>query len=102
MFLFLKVTKLCDLAADGDSVTSVSWSERVSHQFAHGSFYAMIMIALISSLSNNMPTTVLIESDEMYLLFTGWEVRIGKYYVMRLWLWPEVTRQSSQFFPNTI
>lgn len=27
--LILQVTKLCDLAADGDSVTSVSWSERV-------------------------------------------------------------------------
>lgn len=25
----LQVTKLCDLASDGDSVTSVSWSERV-------------------------------------------------------------------------
>lgn len=24
-----QVTKLCDLASDGDSVTSVSWSERV-------------------------------------------------------------------------
>lgn len=52
-----------------------------SDQFARGSFYAMIMIALISSLSSKMPTTVLIESDEIYVLFTGWEVRIGKYYV---------------------
>lgn len=52
-----------------------------SDQFAHGSFYAMILIALISSLSSKMPTTVLIESDEIYMLFTGWEVRIGKYYV---------------------
>lgn len=25
-----QVTRLCDLSCDGDSVTSVSWSERVS------------------------------------------------------------------------
>lgn len=34
-YFFLKVTKLCDLAADGDSVTSVSWSERVSQINLH-------------------------------------------------------------------
>ena len=62
-----------------------------SDQCAHGSFHAMIMIALISSLSSKMPTTVLI------LLFTGWEVRIGKYYVKDFGY-----GQSSQFFPNIV
>ena len=28
--VYLQVTRLCDLSCDGDSVTSVSWSERVS------------------------------------------------------------------------
>ena len=28
-----QVTKLCDLTQDGDTVTSVSWSERVSDNF---------------------------------------------------------------------
>lgn len=28
--LILKVTRLCDLSVEGDSVTSVGWSERVS------------------------------------------------------------------------
>ena len=37
----LQVTKLCDLAADGDSVTSVSWSERVCE------YYNAIMIIII-------------------------------------------------------
>lgn len=32
--IFPQVTKLCDLASDGDSVTSVSWSERVNCEFA--------------------------------------------------------------------
>ena len=26
---FLQVTRLCDLSGDGDTVTSVSWAERV-------------------------------------------------------------------------
>lgn len=68
-----------------------------SDQFAHGSFYAMIMSVLISSLSSKMPTTVLIESDEIYMLFTGWKVRIGKYYVKDFGY-----GQSSQFFPNIV
>ena len=68
-----------------------------SDQCPHGSFYAMIMIALISSLSSKIPTTVLIESDEIYMLFTGWEVRIGKYYVKDF-----AYGQSSQFFPNIV
>lgn len=29
---FLQVTRLCDLSVEGDSVTSVGWSERVSTQ----------------------------------------------------------------------
>lgn len=29
-FVSLKVTRLCDLSVEGDSVTSVGWSERVS------------------------------------------------------------------------
>lgn len=28
-----QVTRLCDLSVDGDSVTSVCWNERVSHEF---------------------------------------------------------------------
>ena len=27
---FLQVTRLCDLSGDGDTVTSVSWAERVN------------------------------------------------------------------------
>ena len=62
-----------------------------SDQFAHGSFYAMIMIALISSLSSKMPTTVLIESDEiLYVIHwlggSYWEILC-----QRFWLWPEFT-----------
>ena len=30
--LFLQVTRLCDLSGDGDTVTSVSWAERVKYQ----------------------------------------------------------------------
>ena len=33
-FFSLQVTRLCDLSGDGDTVTSVSWSERVSCQEA--------------------------------------------------------------------
>ncbi len=28
--IYLQVTRLCDLSVEGDSVTSVGWSERVS------------------------------------------------------------------------
>ena len=30
MIFYLQVTRLCDLSQDNDTVTSVSWSERVS------------------------------------------------------------------------
>ena len=30
---FLQVTRLCDLSVDGDTVTSVSWNERVGVVF---------------------------------------------------------------------
>ena len=33
-----QVTRLCDLAAEGDNVTSVNWNEKVSHELTDGLF----------------------------------------------------------------
>jgi cell division cycle 20-like protein 1, cofactor of APC complex len=49
----IKVTRLCDLSSDGNTVTSVSWSER-GHQLAVGThhgknlFYSLCDIILIN------------------------------------------------------
>ena len=38
-----QVTRLCDLSPDGDSVTSVSWSERVSSHLSDYNFSVWVL-----------------------------------------------------------
>lgn len=55
LFFSLKVTRLCDLSSDGNSVTSVSWNER-GNQVAVGTHHGYVTVwdvAMNKQVGNN-------------------------------------------------
>jgi cell division cycle 20-like protein 1, cofactor of APC complex len=70
----LQVTRLCDLSSDGNTVTSVSWSER-GHQLAVGTHHGKNLMMMTSEFNLFM---FLSPSCDNVGYVTVWDVQASK------------------------